>query len=178
MDFLPESSVLMYFVIFFGKIIEVSVSTMRMVMINRGERAKGAIIAFFDILLWLLITGTVLVGFKEDPLRLVVFALAFSVGNYMGSWFEDKLAFGLSSIQVIVPQCPESQALATHLRQHNFAVTVIKGTGKDGEREILMLHLKRKRIAEAVKLVNENFKNAVIVVSDSKVVSGGYIMKK
>ncbi len=41
-----------------------------------------------------------------------------------------------------------------------------------------MLHLKRKRISEAVKLVNDNFKNAVIVVSDSKVVSGGYIMKR
>jgi len=178
MDFLQESSILMYFVIFFGKILEVSVSTTRMVMINRGERVKGAIIAFFDILLWLLITGTVLVGFRDDPLRLVVFALAFSVGNYMGSWFEDKLAFGLSSIQVIVPECAESVALANTIRDHKFAVTVLKGTGKNGNREVLLLHLKRKRITEAVNIIKTNFPAAVIVVNDSRAITGGYIIKK
>ncbi len=178
MDFLQESSVLMYFVIFFGKILEVSVSTTRMVMINRGERVKGAIIAFFDILLWLLITGTVLVGFREDPLRLVVFALAFSVGNYMGSWFEDKLAFGLSSIQVIVPECAESVTLANTIRDHKFAVTVLKGTGKNGNREVLLLHLKRKRITEAINIIKTHFPAAVIVVNDSRAITGGYIIKR
>ena len=111
MGFLENSGVLIYFVIFFGKILEVTISTMRMVMINRGERAVGAVIAFFDILLWLFITGTVLQGFDEDPLRVVVFALAFSVGNYLGSWLEGKLAFGLGSIQVIVSAGEESDML-------------------------------------------------------------------
>ena len=178
MDFLQNLGIGIYFVIFFGKIIEVTVSTLRMALINRGERMKGTIIAFFDILLWLVITGTVLQGFQEDPLRIVVFAFAFSVGNYMGSWFEDKLAFGLSSIQVIVPESPESKALANALRDENFAVTVIRGSGRNGERELLLLHLKRKRIAEAVALINLNFPGAVIVVNDSKVISGGYIARK
>lgn len=178
MDFLQNMGIGIYFLIFFGKIIEVTVSTLRMVLINRGERVKGSIIAFFDILLWLIITGTVLQGYREDPLRMVVFAAAFAVGNYMGSWFEDKLAFGLSSIQVIVPESPESKALASILRGDNFAVTVIRGTGRNGDRELLLLHLKRKRIAEAVGLINTNFPGAVIVVNDSKVISGGYIARK
>ncbi|MDD3822889.1 MAG: DUF5698 domain-containing protein [Sphaerochaetaceae bacterium] len=178
MDFLDNLGIGIYFIIFFGKILEVTVSTLRMVLINRGERMKGTIIAFFDILLWLIITGTVLQGYQEDPLRIVVFALAFSVGNYLGSWFEDKLAFGLSSIQVIVPESPESKALADTLRNQNFAATVIHGTGRNGERDILLLHLKRKRIAEAVSLINTNLPGAVIVVTDSKVISGGYIARK
>lgn len=149
-----------------------------MVLINRGERVKGTMVAFFDSILWLLITGTVLEGFQEDPLRMVVFAFAFAVGNYMGSWFEDKLAFGLSSIQVIVPEGPESVALADSLRKDNFAVTVIKGTGRNGNRDIQLLHLKRKRIAEAVSLINTMLPGAVVVVNDSKIISGGYISRK
>src|SRR5690554_6864634 len=98
MGFLDNLGPWIYFLIFFGKIIEVTVATLRMVLINRGERVKGMIIAFFDILLWLIVTGTVLDGYQEDPLRIVAFATAFAVGNYLGSWFEDKLAFGLSSI--------------------------------------------------------------------------------
>jgi len=178
MDFLDNLGIWIYFIIFFGKILEVTVSTIRMVLINRGERVKGTMVAFFDSILWLLITGTVLEGFQEDPLRMVVFAFAFAVGNYMGSWFEDKLAFGLSSVQVIVPEGPESVALADSLRKDNFAVTVIKGTGRNGNRDILLLHLKRKRIAEAVTLINTMLPGAVVVVNDSKIISGGYISRK
>lgn len=178
MDFLQNLGVGIYFVIFFGKILEVTVSTLRSVLINRGERVKGTIIAFFDILLWLIITGTVLQGFQDDPLRIVVFALAFSVGNYMGSWLEDKLAFGLSSIQVIAPESKESKALAGLLRDQGFGVTVVKGTGRHGERELLLLHLKRKRIAEALAIVNETLPDAVVVVNDSRVIKGGYIARK
>lgn len=178
MDFLDNLGIWIYFIIFFGKILEVTVSTIRMVLINRGERVKGTMVAFFDSVLWLLITGTVLDGFQDDPMRMVVFALAFAVGNYMGSWFEDKLAFGLSSVQVIVPEGPQSVELADFLRKDNFAVTVVKGTGRNGNRDILMLHLKRKRIAEAVTLVNTMLPGAVVVVNDSKIISGGYISRK
>ncbi|SMP59402.1 Uncharacterized protein YebE, UPF0316 family [Sphaerochaeta associata] len=178
MDFLDNLGIWIYFIIFFGKILEVTVSTIRMVLINRGERVKGTMVAFFDSALWLLITGTVLDGFQDDPMRMVVFALAFAVGNYMGSWFEDKLAFGLSSVQVIVPEGPQSVELADSLRKDNFAVTVVKGTGRNGNRDILMLHLKRKRIAEAVTLVNTMLPGAVVVVNDSKIISGGYISRK
>lgn len=178
MGFLDNLGPWIYFLIFFGKIIEVTVATLRMVLINRGERMKGMVIAFFDILLWLIVTGTVLDGYQEDPLRIIVFAVAFAVGNYLGSWFEDKLAFGLSSIQAIVSTSEESNKLATLLRDEDFAVTVTKGEGRSGMRDILLLHMKRKRIKEAISLIEENSPGAVIVVNDSKVISGGYIVRK
>jgi uncharacterized protein YebE (UPF0316 family) len=178
MDVLQDLGIWVYFIIFFGKIFEVTVATLRMVLINRGERIKGAIIAFFDILLWLVLTGTVLEGFKEDPLRMVVFALAFAVGNYLGSWLENKLAFGLSSIQIIVPESPKSKQLAEVLRDSHFAVTVVKGTGRNGNRELLILHLKRKRTAEAISVINKAHPGAVIAVNDSKGIRGGYIARK
>ncbi|MFA5569915.1 MAG: DUF2179 domain-containing protein [Sphaerochaetaceae bacterium] len=178
MDFLQNMGPWIYVVIFFGKILEVTVSTLRMVLINRGERMKGTIIAFFDILLWLIITGTVLQGYQEDPLRIFIFAFAFAVGNYTGSWFEDKLAFGLSSMQVIVPVVEEQESLATLLRSRGYAVTVLMGTGRNGPREILLLHVKRKQILDAEHFIKENSPDAVMVVSDSKVISGGYIARK
>lgn len=177
MDFFSGSSILVYFVIFFGKIMEVTVSTVRIVLINRGERIKGTFIAFFEVLLWLFITGTVLTGFQEDMLRVLVFAIAFACGNYLGSWMEDKLAFGLCSVQVIVPDGEESLKLAVELRTNNFAVTQINGKGKDGKRELMMLHIKRKRIPQAVSIIRENLENAVIVVNDAKVIYGGFIKK-
>ena len=118
-----------------------------------------------------------LVGFQEDLFKCVVFAAAFAIGNYFGSWLEEKLAFGLCSIQVIVPESEESQALVTVLRENNFGVTSIKGKGKDGERELLILHIKRKRIKYAVDIINKNLNHALVVVNDAKVIRGGYIKK-
>jgi len=177
MDFLQGSSIWIYLFIFFGKIFEVAVSTIRLVLINRGERIKGSIIAVFEMLIWLSITGTVLSGFQNDIIRVFIFAIAFSVGNYVGSWMEDKLAFGLCSIQVIVPECSGSQELAVKLRENNFAVTTLKGKGKDGDRDIMFLHLKRKRILQATEIIKSNLENAVIVVNDSKIIHGGFIRK-
>ncbi len=177
MDFLLGSSIFVYLFIFFGKILEVSVSTVRLVLINRGERTKGSILAFFDILLWVLITGTVLAGFQSDWIRLVVFAAAFAIGNFVGSWIEDKLAFGLSSLQIIVPECEETQSVTSMLRACGFAVTVLHGEGKDGERKILMLHLKRRKIRDAVRIVKTHLSGAMIVVNDARNIFGGYIRK-
>ena len=177
MEFLSHPSIWVYLFIFFGKIIEVTVSTVRMVLINRGERLKGSITGFFEVSLWLMVTGTVLVGFQEDILRCFVFALAFAMGNYVGSWTESKLAFGLCSVQVIVSKDNGANDLAKELRNNNFAVTVLEGEGKHGKRELLVLHLKRKRIPSAVAIIKKNLKDAVITINDVRMVNGGYIKK-
>jgi uncharacterized protein YebE (UPF0316 family) len=177
MEFLSEKSIWVYLFIFFGKNIEVAVTTLRIVLINRGERLKGSIVAFFDVLLWLFITGTVLQGFKDDLWRTAVFALGFVTGNYLGSWLEAKLAFGLCSIQVIVPKSEQSQKLADILRDNAYAVTVVAGQGKDRVRDLLLLHLRRKRIPNAIHIINDHMPDSMVTVQDTRVIRGGYIKK-
>jgi len=177
MDFFKQPSVWLYLFIFFGKIIEVAVSTVRLVLINRGERVKGAVAGFFEISLWIVVTGTVLVGFQEDLIRCVIFALAFALGNYVGSWLEGKLAFGLCSIQVIVNKDECADCVVQELRDNGFGVTMMEGEGKAGKREILLLHLKRKRIPAAISLIKSRLENAVITVNDVRVINGGFIKK-
>lgn len=177
MDFLTGSSVGLYLFIFFGKIIEVTVSTVRMVLINRGERLQGSILALAENTLWLMVTGTVLAGFQHDIVKIVVFVVAFAVGNYVGSWLESKLAFGLSSIQVIVPDEHDVQDMLESLWSHNFAVTVLEGSGRTGKRKVLLIYMKRNRISTAVKLIQSKMRNPMITVNDIKVLRGGYIKK-
>jgi uncharacterized protein YebE (UPF0316 family) len=175
MDYLASNHIGVYFVIFFGKIVEVTFATLRIVLISRGERTKGALVAFVEVILWLMITGTVLVGFMDAPIKILVFALAFAIGNYLGSWLENKIAVGLSTIQIITSE--DSTELLDVLRKNYLAVTVIDAEGKDGERKVLEIHLKRNRIPSTVKLINKTIKNCVITVRDVKVIKGGYIKK-
>ena len=178
MEFLFGKSVFVYLFIFFGKILEVALGTSRMVLITKGERTKGSVIAFFEIVLWLVITGTVVVGLRDDPMKALVFALAFAAGNYLGSWLEDKLAFGLSTIEVIAPEGACVDDMLQSLRSNNFAVTVVNGEGKDGKRKLLLMHLRRKRLQQAVRLINGIKSDCLITVTDVRLVRGGYIVKK
>ena len=93
--FFAGTTLIVYICIFLGKILEVTLCTLRIVLINRGERAIGALLALIEITLWLIIAGNVLSNYQSDPWKMVAYALAYSLGNYAGSWLEERLAFGL-----------------------------------------------------------------------------------
>ncbi len=183
MDFLSEQSVWLYILIFFGRILDTLLGIIWLILVNRGEKLASSVIMLMATGLWVLVAGTVLVGFQDDILKSVIYVLASAVGVYFGALIEEKLALGLSSLQVIVAQdnvAHEHQAfdLAQILRKENFAVTVLQGKGRLGKRDILTLHLKRKRIKTAIKIVKQHISNAVIVVNDVKSISGGYLKNR
>jgi uncharacterized protein YebE (UPF0316 family) len=130
LKFLQSDSIWIYFIIFFGKITEVTFATLRIVLINRGERVKGSLVALIEVFLWIYVTGTVLVGFQKAPLKVAVFVLAFALGNYLGSWLENKIALGLSTIEIITTD--DTGNLVEVLRANNLGVTVTIGEGKEG----------------------------------------------
>jgi len=167
MEFLTGNSIWIYFIIFFGKIIEVTFATLRIVLINRGERTKGSVVALIEVLLWIFVTGSVLVGFQEYPLKAVVFSVAFAIGNWLGSWLENKIALGLSEIKIITSEDPS--CLLKTLRESDLAVTVMEGEGRNGHRYMLEIFLKRARINATVKLINGCLDNCMITLSDVKV---------
>lgn len=166
---------MVYLFIILAKIVEVSMATVRMVLITKGERKIGAIIAFFEVSLWVILVSTVLDNIMGDPFKIVAYALGFSVGNYLGSWIEEKIGIGLAEMQVILME-EHSVKVVTALRDKGYAVTVMKGEGKKHPRSILLMYVQRNKIRECANLIRNIEENAVITVSDKKSVYGGYGM--
>lgn len=173
--YLNSNDVGVYFIIFFGKIIEVTIATVRIVLISRGQRTQGSIIGLFEVLMWIFISGSVIVGVAQYPLKAVVYAVAFALGTFLGSMLEDFLALGLSTIQIITSE--DTTDLLKLLRENYLAVTVTKGEGMDGIKQILTLHLKRKRVKPTITIINKHLQAALITVTDVKIIKGGYIRK-
>lgn len=176
MDFLMNlEGPLLYAIIFFAKIIEVSISTIRIVYVNKGEKVKGTMLGFVEILIWLIVVSSVLNNISEDPIKIIVYAAAFSLGIYLGVTIESKIAIGLSSIQVVVDM-KDGEILAEVLREEGYGVTIIEGKGKNESiKGLLFIQLKRKKIPSAVKLIKEYNPEAYITVNDIKTTVGGYI---
>ncbi len=178
MDFLLNlSGPVLYLVIFCAKIVEVTISTIRLVYINKGEKLKGAILAFVEILIWLIVVSSVLTNIAADPIKIFVYAAAFSLGNYIGVTIESKIAVGLASIQVVVND-DSGEIMAEVLRNQGFGVTIIDGRGiNDSKKSLLFVQLKRKRIPEAVKIIQKSNPEAYITVNDIKSMVGGFVKK-
>lgn len=73
--FLLGTGIWVYIVIFVGKIIEVTCATIRMVLINRGEKTMGSVVAFFEIVLWIYIASAVIIGIKDDVFKALAYSL-------------------------------------------------------------------------------------------------------
>ena len=166
-----------FILIFFAKIVEVSLTTIRIVLITRGEKFYGSVIGFFEVLIWLYVIGTMLVGINEAPLKMITYASGFACGNYIGCILEEKLALGLITINAIVSE-KYGETLAKILRKENVGVTLIEAEGLREEKKMLILHVKRKRKSEILHLIENSEINAVISLADTKSIYGGYGIRK
>jgi uncharacterized protein YebE (UPF0316 family) len=174
-------AILVYIVIFVAKLTEVSLSTVRNVLINRGEKMLAAIIGFFEVLIWIIVVSNVLSTLSQDPIKVVVYCLAFACGNYLGIMIEGKLALGTACIQVMVTEemeAKEGQAgLKKLLHDKGFGVTTVPAHGVDREVDLMMIYLTRKRVGEALELIRANTPSALVTVGDVRQMRGGYVKK-
>jgi uncharacterized protein YebE (UPF0316 family) len=167
------SGILLYVVILVVKIFEVSLATLRIVLITKDERVKGAFIGFFEVIIWVIVVSTVLTNITEDPFKVVVYAFGFAIGNFVGSKLENMFAIGDANIEVITHKL-DGKKMAKHLRANGLAVTSVNAYGMNDKREILFMHVPRKRIKRTVELVRDFQQDVVITVHDIKPIYGGY----
>lgn len=168
---------LTYMFIFFAKIIEVSLMTIRTVLITRGEKLYGSMIGFVEVSIWLYVIGKVLVNIDKDPIKMVVYALGFTCGNYIGCILEEKLALGIVTINLISSE-EDGKNLAELLREQQVGVTVVEAEGLKEDKKMLIAHVKRKRKNEILRIIENSDIKAVISIVDTKTVYGGYGIKK
>ena len=168
---------LIYIGIFCAKIVEISIMTIRTVLMTRGEKVYAAVLGFFEITLWLILVSTVVTNISADPIRILVYALGFACGIFIGSVLEEKLGVGIVTVHV-TSSTTKGMEIAKVLREKGVAVTNLKGEGRDEGKSVLLIHVKRRKKGLVIKAVNEIDENALVNMYDVKNVFGGYGLKK
>jgi len=160
--------------IFFAKITEVSISTLRIIYINKGYRKLGTALSMMEILLWVFIASRVIVGVAEAPLKGIIYSIGFATGVYLGSILEHKLAVGKVYIQAIIMR-EEASKVTQALRNAGYGVTVISAQGKYRSRKVLMIFASRKNKEDVISRIQEMDDDALIVANEVSIVKGGYV---
>ena len=166
--------------IFLLRILDVSMSIMRMLLAVRGHRGVAAVIGFFEVLLWLVAVGTALEHLDSWG-HIGGYAGGFAAGNYVGVWLEGRFAMGTNVVRAVFPEADHASGRtlgveAAHaLRESGYAVTEMHGRGRESAVEILNIVVPRKRVGEVMGIVRSFTPAAFVTVEEVRSAHGGHV---
>ncbi len=156
------------------RIIDVSLATVRTLMIMQGRVWPSGAIGFVESAVWVIAISFVVQNLN-NPWNILGYAGGFAIGNMLGIVIEKKI--GLGFIQAYIVSLKKAGEIADLLRKRNFGVTKLPGEGSSGNVSILMILTLRKRQRELIKLVDHLDHTAFISIN-SATPSRGYMQRK
>lgn len=155
--------------VFFARVVDVSVGTLRTISIIQGRTKIAFILAFIETTVWLLVLSAVLPQVMHTPLLGFFYAFGFATGNVVGILVEKRLAMGYINFRIITNKFVKE--ITALLREKGFAVTTFQGEGKDGIVTEIYVAAERKNLPMLIKLVKEIEPDAFYIAEQAGIVS-------
>lgn len=149
--------------IFVAELTVVTLSTIRIIFVSRGQKTLAACLGFFEILLWLFAIGQIMKNLDSPPCHLA-FAMGFTMGNYLGVWLEGVLAMGKLSVEIVSPQ--DIDPLVTMLASKGYGLTFHPGMGKLGPVQVINTVIRRRDLDRVSDLIRQTDPKAFFAVSE------------
>lgn len=164
----------MAFVVYFARICDVSMGTIRIVFISRGYRMAATWIGFFEVTIWILAVGQVIRNINT-PILIVAYTLGFASGSYLGMFLESQMQLGSVILRIITKR--QARTVLDRLSEQNFGVTRVPAEGPTGKVDILFLVLRRRDLKRATDIVKRFHPKAFFSVEDVRMVKEGIFPK-
>lgn len=174
LNFLENYPYLLPFIIFFGRILDVSLGTLRIIFVSKGEKLKAPIIGFFEIFIWIVVVSEIFSG-DNNIITYTSYALGYAAGNYVGILIEKRIAFGVILCRVYTNK--SGSKLINYLNLKGFGATMTHGTGSVNEVDIVETIFDRKRMKHVSEIILSFDKDAFYVIEDVRTRSRGIFPK-
>ncbi len=156
--------------IFMARVTDMSMDTMRIMLLSRGQKILAPLIGFVQVLIWLAVIQQIFLNLSNIFCYLA-YAGGFAVGTYAGMMIEERIAIGFQVLRVITRM--EGAELIAFLRKEGYGVTVVDGCGTNGKVNLIYTIVKRSEIGKVIGLVNQFNPKAFYTIEDVKFVNEG-----
>ncbi|MBR3229914.1 MAG: hypothetical protein IKF91_03710 [Bacilli bacterium] len=146
---------MVYFLVFIFKIIEDALATLRLIVVSNGRKLLGSILQFICTIIWIVLTGSVLIDFLDDFGKVIAFSIGSFFGSYLGCLIEEKIALGTNSF--IFKYNSNMNRL---LNDYNHVFL---------SNDLIMIMAPRKRAIDVIKVVKECDKDALVISEKIKI---------
>ena len=163
--------VILPLLIFFARIMDVSIGTLRLIFVSKGYKFYAPMLGFFEVIVWLLAIGQIM-QHLDNFLCYIAYGLGFATGNYLGIYLDEKMSLGTVLIRV-VPKM-DTTDLINHLRENSFGASLVDIEGMTGKLKMIFTIVKRKDLKEVLGLIQEHNPQAFVTIEDVKTAKEGF----
>jgi uncharacterized protein YebE (UPF0316 family) len=156
--------------IFFARICDVTVGTIRIVMVSKGHKIFAPVLGFFEVIIWLLAMSKIVQNL-DNWVCYVAYGAGFATGNYVGLWLEEKLAMGIMQIQIITSR--DASELINNLKKHGFGITYLEANGAIEQVAVIYSIVNRSELPQLIELIKASNPNAFYSIGEVKFVNKG-----
>ena len=153
--------------IFVSRVADVSLGTLRIMLVARAYKLFAAMIGFFEVLIWIIAIGQLMDNI-DSWITYIAYALGFAVGTYVGIILEQKIAIGTLLIQVITRS--KSDTLLGELKKRKYKIAHVTGNGDSGKVDVIYIIVGRKGYQELAELIQIHNPKAFFSIEDINVV--------
>ncbi len=156
--------------IFCARIMDVSLDTIRIVMVAKGERRIAPFLGFFEILIWLMAISTIM-KHLDNWMCYIFYAGGFATGNYIGIRIEEKLAVGVVQLQIITGKL--ANELIAKLKHAGYGIThhIAEGGASSKSVSVIYSIVSRNDLDKVVGIIREVNPDAFYSIGDVRFVN-------
>jgi len=161
--------------IFFARILDVTIGTVRSNVSLRDKKFIAAILAFFETLLWFLVAREALRIDISSILIPISYSLGYASGTLIGSFISSKLIHGVVMVQAIVDE--NNERILKEMKAKGYLVSIIelKNNFDGNPRMMIYLQVNSQTLKKVEKIIRRCDRDAFIAISDTKKVMNGYV---
>ena len=162
--------------IFFARITDVTLGTIKTIFSVRGKTLIAGAISFIEVFIWFVIVKEALNTDIKSIWIVISYAGGYSMGTILGTYISKRFINSLISVEVITSKGTPTNI--QKIREKGYGVSVVEtkdnyNTSKHNT--ILFITLNSRNLRELKEVIYTIDKNSFIVINESKVDHNGYI---
>ena len=161
--------------IFVGRICDVSLGTLRIIFVSKGQKKVAPLIGFFEVFIWVIIIAQVL-SRANDLVSYIAYAGGYATGTFIGMTIEERLAFGFVKYRVFT--MTNGLDLVNALNKAGFGSTLVHGEGSVSDIDIIETVIGRHDAKKVCRIIDAFDPKAFTLIEDIRAKQLGIFAKR
>jgi uncharacterized protein YebE (UPF0316 family) len=147
--------------IFFARIADVSINTIRIIYVLGGRKATATILGFFESFIWLMAIRQIF-EHLDNWICYIAYPAGFASGIFVGMIIEERIAYGKVIVRIITRK--EVYHLLAFLNSQQFRYTHVHAEGPDGHENLVFTVLEREHLDDLLLKLKDILPSAFYTV--------------
>lgn len=158
--------------IFLARVLNITLATMRTLVMTRGLRVVSAVLGFFEALIFAVVISQV-VQDLGNVWNLVSYSAGFAGGILVGLTIEQRLAMGYATLNIVSSH--KAHEVAEAIRQAGFGATESWGHGSEGRVGLVRTVVNRREVSRISDVINKADPASFVTIEETRSVWRGHL---